>query len=200
MIAYLKGTFTEKTPTYLVVEAGGIGYQVTISLHTFSALHALEEGKVLVHYHVSVDVRSGESKHQLYGFIDEFERQMFRLLISISGISSSIAMMIMSSFKAVDLQTIILTGDVKTLTSVKGVGPKVAQKIVHELREKVAKDDIILDEGQSGGNTMRQEALSALTALGFDRGGSAKVINDLLKKEPAPSNVETLIKQALKQL
>ena len=200
MIAYVAGEFTEKTPTHMIVESCGIGYVLHISLHTFSDVNGMFEGKVLVHYCVSVDIRSGESRHQLYGFSTALEREVFRQLIAISGISSAIAMMILSSFRATEVQSIVLAEDVKTLTTVKGVGPKVAQKIVHELRNKIVKADGSSDEGQISGNSLRQEALSALTALGFDRASSVKVINNLLKQEPAPETVESLIKQALKQL
>ena len=200
MIEYILGKYTEKTPTYILVEANGLGYLVNVSLTTYGDVSQLDSGRLLTHYSVSVDVRSGESKHQLYGFSTSLERQLFRLLISISGISSSIAMMILSSFKPTEFQTIVLVGDVKTLTSVKGVGPKVAEKVIHELRNKIAKDDISLDEHVNSGNTLRQEALSALTALGFDRSSSVKVINNLLKSADAPSSVEQLIKSALKQL
>lgn len=200
MIAYVAGEFTEKSPTHLVVESGGVGYLIHISLNTYTDLGNLFEGKVLVHYAVSVDIRSGESRHQLFGFSKEMERDMFRLLIAISGISSSIAMMILSSFKPDELQSIVIAGDVKTLTTVKGIGPKVAQKIIAEMKGKIAMDFEGSHESAGSGNSLRQEALSALTALGFDRGSSVKVINNLLKQEPAPESVETLIKQALKQL
>jgi len=120
-------------------------------------------------------------------------------LISVSGISSSIAHMVLSAFKPEEFQSIVLNGDSRTLTTVKGVGPKVAQKIVAELREKVAKSEHFDEISQPSGNSMRQEALSALVALGFDRGKSVKVLNAVIKDE-APSTVEELIKKALKQL
>lgn len=200
MIEYILGKFTEKTPTHVLVEANGLGYLVHVSLTTYSDVNGKDSGKLLTHYAVSVDVRSGESKHQLYGFSAEIERQMFRQLISISGVSSSIAMMILSSFKPSEFQSIVIGGDVKTLTTVKGIGPKLAEKVVHELRNKIAKSDVSLDEHVNTGNTLRQEALSALTALGFDRASSVKVINNLLKSDTAPQSVEQLIKSALKQL
>lgn len=200
MIAYVAGEFTEKSPTHLVVESGGLGYLINISLNSYTDFAKLFEGKVLVHYAVSVDIRSGESRHQLFGFSTSLEREMFRLLIAISGISSSIALMILSSFKPEELQSIVISEDVKTLTAVKGIGPKVAQKIVAELKGKIAADIEGVQESVGSGNSLRQEALSALTALGFDRGSSVKVINNLLKQEPAPESVESLIKQALKQL
>jgi len=200
MIEYILGKYTEKTPTHVLVETNGLGYFVQVSLTTYSDLNGKDSGKLLTHYSVSVDVRSGESKHQLYGFSSDLERQMFRQLISISGISSSIAMMILSSFKPSEFQSIVIGEDAKTLTTVKGVGPKVAEKVIHELRNKIAKDDISLDEHVNSGNTLRQEALSALTALGFDRASSVKVINNLLKSDAAPQSIEQLIKSALKQL
>ena len=183
----------------MVVDVGGIGYIVSVSLNTYTDINELSEGKLLAQYNVSVDVRSGESRHQIFGFSTALERALFRQLVSVSGVSSGIAHMILSAFKPDELQSILVNGDAKTLTTVKGVGPKLAQKIIGELREKVAKDENNFDESTTGGNSMRQEALSALTALGFDRGKSAKVLNQLIKDEP-PSSVEVLIKNALKQL
>ena len=199
MFEYISGKFSEKTPTHVVVDVGGIGYIVSVSLNTYSDINELNEGKLLTQYSVSVDVRSGESRHQIFGFSTALERALFRQLVSVSGVSSGIAHMILSAFKPDELQSILVNGDVKILTTVKGVGPKLAQKIIGELREKVAKDENNFDESTTGGNSMRQEALSALTALGFDRGKSAKVLNQLIKDEP-PSSIEVLIKNALKQL
>ena len=199
MFEYISGKFSEKTPTHVVVDVGGIGYIVSVSLNTYTEINELSEGKLLAQYNVSVDVRSGESRHQIFGFSTALERALFRQLVSVSGVSSGIAHMILSAFKPDELQSILVNGDAKTLTTVKGVGPKLAQKIIGELREKVAKDENNFDESTTGGNSMRQEALSALTALGFDRGKSAKVLNQLIKGEP-PSSVEVLIKNALKQL
>ncbi len=199
MFEYISGKFSEKTPTHVVVDVGGIGYIVSVSLNTYTDINELSEGKLLAQYNVSVDVRSGESRHQIFGFSTALERALFRQLVSVSGVSSGIAHMILSAFKPDELQSILVNGDAKTLTTVKGVGPKLAQKIIGELREKVAKDENNFDESTTGGNSMRQEALSALTALGFDRGKSAKVLNQLIKDEPS-SSVEVLIKNALKQL
>ena len=199
MFEYISGKFSEKTPTHVVVDVGGIGYIVSVSLNTYTDINELSEGKLLAQYNVSVDVRSGESRHQIFGFSTALERALFRQLVSVSGVSSGIAHMILSAFKPDELQSILVNGDAKTLPTVKGVGPKLAQKIIGELREKVAKDENNFDESTTGGNSMRQEALSALTALGFDRGKSAKVLNQLIKDEP-PSSVEVLIKNALKQL
>lgn len=199
MFEYISGKFSEKTPTHVVVDVGGIGYIVSVSLNTYTDINELSEGKLLAQYNVSVDVRSGESRHQIFGFSTALERALFRQLVSVSGVSSGIAHMILSAFKPDELQSILVNGDAKTLTTVKGVGPKLAQKIIGELREKVAKDENNFDENTTGGNSMRQEALSALTALGFDRGKTAKVLNQLIKDEPS-SSVEVLIKNALKQL
>jgi Holliday junction DNA helicase RuvA len=200
MIEYIAGEFTEKNPAYICVESCGLGYMVQVSLNTYSDVQSLFEGKLLTHYAVSVDVRSGESRHQLFGFSTAMERQIFRQLIGISGISSSIAMMILSSFKPSEFQTIVVSGDSKTLTTVKGIGPKVAQKIIHELGSKMTKDAMDFDDSSQSGNSLRQEALSALGALGFDRAPTVKVINAIMQQPDAPTNVETLIKQALKQL
>lgn len=199
MIEFISGKFAEINPAYVFVDVNGLGYLVQISLNTYTDINGQESGRLITHYAVSVDVRSGESKHQLFGFSTQLERQLFRLLISVSGISSSIAHMVLSAFKPEEFQSIVLNGDSRTLTTVKGVGPKVAQKIVAELREKVAKGEHFDEISQPSGNSMRQEALSALVALGFDRGKSVKVLNAVIKDE-APSTVEELIKKALKQL
>lgn len=199
MIDFIVGKFAEINPAYVLVEANGLGYLVQISLNTYSDINGKESGKLITHYTVSVDVRSGESKHQLFGFSTELERQLFRLLISVSGISSSISHMVLSAFKPEEIQSLILNGDSKTLTTVKGVGPKMAQKIVSELREKVAKSEHFEEISQPVGNSIRQEALSALVALGFDRAKAVKVVNAVVKND-APETVEQLIKTALKQL
>lgn len=199
MIEFISGKFAEINPAYVLIDVNGLGYLVQISLTTYSDINGQDSGRLITHYSVSVDVRSGESKHQLYGFSTQLERQIFRLLISISGISASIAHMVLSAFKPEEFQAIVINGDVRTLTTVKGVGPKVAQKIVAELREKIAKSEQLEEISQPAGNTMRQEALSALVALGFDRGKAVKVLNSIVKDD-APATVEELIKKALKQL
>ena len=199
MIEFIGGKFAEINPAYVLVDVNGLGYLVQISLNTYTDINGQESGRLITHYAVSVDVRSGESKHQLFGFSTQLERQLFRLLISVSGISSSIAHMVLSAFKPQEFKSIVLNGDSRTLTTVKGVGPKVAQKIVAELREKVAKSEHFDEISQPSGNSMRQEALSALVALGFDRAKSVKVLNAVVKDE-APATVEELIKKALKQL
>lgn len=200
MIEYISGRFTEKTPTYAVIESGGVGYLIQISLTTFGAINELREGKLITHYSVSVDIRSGESRHQLFGFATALERQIFRQLVNISGISAHMAQVILSSFKPDEFQAVVLNGDAKSLCTVKGIGPKVAQKVIGELREKFAKEEQIADISLPAGNSSRQEALSALSALGFDRASSVKVINNILKEKDAPASVEDLIKRALKQL
>lgn len=199
MIETISGTFAEKNPAHVVVETGGLGYLVHISLNTYSDISGQQSGRLLVHYAVSVDVRSGESKHQLFGFSTEIERQIFRLLITVSGVSSGIAHMVLSALKPVEVQSVIANGDEKTLTGVKGIGPKLAQKIVGDLRGKIIKAELAADIPATQGNSLRQEALSALTALGFDRAKSVNVLNQIVKNE-APATVEELIKKALKQL
>lgn len=199
MIEFVSGLFVVKTPSYLVVDVNGLGYLVHVSLNTYSDISEQDRGRLLTQYSVSVDVRSGESRHQLFGFSTESERQLFKQLTTVSGVSSGIAHTILSAFKADELRSILMNGDARTLTTVKGVGPKLAQKIIGELREKIVKSDISGDIIPSGGNSLRQEALSALNALGFDRASAAKVISQIIK-EDAPETVEELIKKALKQL
>lgn len=199
MFEYISGNFSEKTPTYIVVDVNGLGYIVQVSLNTYTDVNNLDSGKLHTHYSVSVDVRSGESKHQIYGFSTILERSLFRSLITVSGVSAGIAHMILSAFKPNELQSILANGDSKTLTTVKGVGPKLAQKIIGELREKIVKADDAGDILASSGNSLRQEALSALTALGFDRAKAVKAINMVMKTNENAS-VEEVIKNALKQL
>lgn len=199
MIEYIAGELVEKTPTYVVIEGYGIGYLIHVSLTTYSDISGSAKAKLLIHYSVSVDIRSGESKHQLYGFSTAIERQLFRQLINISGISATIAHMILSALKPMEFQSVVLNGDAKTLTMVKGLGPKLAQKIIAELREKFVKSEQFTDMVESPSNSLRQEALSALTALGFDRASAVKVINNIVKTDN-PHTVEALIKSALKQL
>jgi len=200
MIEHISGKFVEKGPTHIIVEANGLGYRVQVSLTTSSDVGDRAEGTLLTHYSVSVDVRSGESKHQLFGFSTESERQLFKLLIGVSGISSTIAQTILSTFKPSELQDIVLSQDVKSMTAVKGVGPKMAQKAINELKDKLVKEDVISTPASNGGNSLRSEALSALTALGFDRSSSVKTINQILKDDAEIDKVEVLIKKALNKL
>ncbi len=195
MITYLKGIIAFKTPTYIVVETAGVGYHVHISLHTYAQVEKLETVKILTHLVVR------EDSHTLYGFAEEPERQLFMLLISVSGIGPSTAQVMLSSMTPDEVRSAIISENAAALARVKGIGPKTAKRIILDLKDKLVKDSgetplTILPQG----NTIREEALSALVALGFSRIEVQKTLNKILKEQPAISNVEELIKIALRQL
>lgn len=195
MISYVKGAITWKSPTFIVVEAAGIGYHVNISLNTYAKIEKLEHVKILTHLQIK------EDSHTLYGFAEEIERSLFRLLISVSGIGANTARLILSGMKPDEVRAAIIGEDFKSFSAVKGIGPKTAKRIILDLKDKVLKDagDTPLQIPVKD-NTMRDEALSALVALGFNKIQVQKVLNKLLKAQPPLNNVEQLIKAALKQL
>lgn len=195
MISYVKGPITFKTPTYIVVEAGGLGYHVNISLNTYSQIEKSEQIKILTHFIVREDSQT------LYGFSEEAERQLFIKLISVSGIGPNTAIILLSSMKTDEVQHAIISEDVGAFNKVKGIGPKTAKRIILDLKDKVIKES-----GDSGiqispvNNTLRTEALSALVALGFNRIQVQKALNKILREHPTPTTVEDLIKRALNSL
>lgn len=195
MIHHIKGLITFKTPTYVVVEAGGIGYQVFISLNTYARIESLEQVKLLTYFHVKEDAQS------LFGFADEQERSLFVHLISVSGIGPTTAQLVLSSLSADEVRSAILSEDDGQFNRVKGIGPKTAKRIILELKDKVKKD---VGEDwapiPSANNTIRQEALSALLALGFSKIPVQKALNQILKENPSVESVEKLIKLALQHL
>lgn len=199
MIDYLKGELAEKNPAYCVIDCNGVGYFVQISMNTFSKLPDSGIVKLMIYYSVSVDVRSGSSNHSLYGFVDTTEKEIFKLLITVSGVSSNTARMILSSLTPSEVQSAILTNNINLIKSVKGIGPKLAEKIIGELKNKVDKTDTLEIISGVKHNTLREEALSALLALGFDKLKSSKLIDKILSVE-TDLTVENLIKQALRQL
>ena len=195
MIEHLRGRLVEKAPTYAVVDCGGVGYLAHISLTTYSALGPDEAVQLLTHLVVREDA------HTLYGFSDKQERTFFRHLISVSGVGAATAMMILSSLSPAELQNAILEDNVALLKSVKGIGAKSAQRIIIDLRDKMGKEEISLTNSSHGNNTSRDEALSALLALGFDRSSSGKTLDKILQNNTDRQlPVEELIKTALKQL
>ena len=185
MIEFLSGRMVEKAPTHVVLDCNGVGYLVNISLFTFEQLPKDENCKLIIHYAVSVDVRSGASNHVLYGFTSAIERTFFRLLITISGISASTARMVLSSLSPSDIQNAILLENVGAFKSIKGIGPKMAQKIVTDLKDKIDKVDETSQLSTFLNNTNQSEALSALIALGFDRNKSRKTISKIIETEGA---------------
>ena len=197
MISYIKGILVEKNPAYVVLEtAGGVGYYIHISLNTFSQLNAENaEQKLLTHYVVKEDAQ------MLFGFADESERSLFRLLISVNGIGPSTACVILSSMSVNDVIGAIVSEDVRTIQSIKGIGAKTAQRVIIELKDKVAKGAVNLpDNFSTNYNNNKIEALSALVALGFAKNSAEKVLDKILKAESETPSVEELIKKALKLL
>ncbi|MCW8897601.1 MAG: Holliday junction branch migration protein RuvA [Flavobacteriales bacterium] len=193
MIAQIKGRLIEKTPTYVIIDCNGVGYQINISLNTYSKIDADE--LCLLHTHMIVR----EDAQLLYGFKDKSERELFRLLISVSGVGSATAMMILSSLTATEIKGAISTGDVNTLKGVKGIGAKSAQRIIIDLRDKIGKvgeNDINFAVSN---NTIKDEALSALIMLGFAKKPAEVALNKILTVSDDMS-VEQLIKQTLKSL
>ena len=193
MIHHLKGQLIEKNPTFVVIECGGVGYFVHISLHTFSLISASEAISLYTHLQVK------EDSHTLFGFKEKSEREIFRLLISVSGIGASTARTMLSSLEPNQIKEAIASGDAATIQSIKGIGAKTAQRVILDLKDKILKvfgaDEVFV----SSNNTIKEEALSALETLGFARKQAEKVIDKILKETPDPS-VESLIKQALKNL
>ena len=193
MIAHLQGKLVEKTPTEVVIDCGGVGYHVNISLHTYSLLPKTDLIKLFTHLQVK------EDSHTLFGFIEKSEREIFRLLISVSGIGASIARTMLSSLEPKQIIEAIGSGDVVTVQSIKGIGVKTAQRVILDLKEKVLKLYDLDEVSMIQSNTNRDEALSALEVLGFVRKTSEKIIEKIVKEDP-DATVESIIKKALKNL
>jgi holliday junction DNA helicase RuvA len=198
MIAQLRGKLLEKQPSQVIIECGGVGYEVQISINTYNKLGNSEECKLLIHYSVSIDVRSGASNHQLFGFATPAERELFRLLISISGVSSNIARTILSFLSPEELQKAVVMGDINRLKSVKGIGPKLAQRVIAELQEKKGKSELNFDNLAAPHNTVKSEALIALCSLGFDRLKAEQALEKTIQDKGNDLAVEELIKFALR--
>lgn len=196
MINYLEGTIAVKDPTYLVIDINGIGYEAKISLITYTAIKNLDKAKIYTHLHIKEDA------HTLFGFSEVSEKRRFLDLISISGVGPSTGLMILSSLSPEELQQAILSDDVKTIQSVKGIGLKTAQRIVLELKDKMKKEGLVEKEvgfKSSINNSLRNEALSALTTLGIGKPAAEKSIDAILKQQGQQIKLEELIKLALKR-
>jgi len=193
MITQIKGKLVEKNPTYAVVDCNGVGYLLNISLNTFSSLP--NDENVLLFTHLSIR----EDAHTLYGFFTKVEREVFRLLTSVSGVGPSIARTMLSSMTSEEIQQAIASEDVKLIQSVKGIGAKTAQRVIVDLKDKMLKMFDLDEVSITQNNTNKEEALSALEVLGFARKQADKVIGKILKETPDAS-VELLIKKALKNL
>ena len=193
MITQIKGRLEEKSPTHVVIDCQGIGYEVNISLHTYSQLGQDENIKLFTHLQIR------EDSHTLFGFFTPMERSVFRLLLSVSGIGASTARTMLSSLEPQQIQRAIVNEDLATIKSIKGIGLKTAQRVVIELKDKM----MSLFEGEEiqsfANNTIKEEALSALEVLGYSRKQSEKVIDNAIQAAPE-SSVEELIKAALNKL
>lgn len=206
MIEYIKGELTEVSPTMAVVEAHGVGYALVISLNTFTEIQSKKEVKLYVHEAIVTGGR--DDSYTLYGFADKQERELYRMLITVSGVGSGTARMILSASSPEELVNIIASGDERSLKGVKGIGLKTAQRIIVDLRDKMAAMGII-STGTSGqgaqpaapavNKEVRDEAVGALTMLGFSPAPSSKVVTEILKETP-DMPVEQVIKQALKMI
>ncbi len=201
MIDSLRGEIAERTPSHVVVDCHGVGYLVQVTANTYGDLPDHGVCKLFIHYAVTMDVRSGQSEHRLYGFLDREERHLFRQLIGVQGVSSTIGLSILGARRTQDLRMAILHGDESVLKSVKGIGPKLAQRIVAELSGKLAHDPIehlAVSSGTSG-NTLKSEALSALISLGLDRAKAERSLQRVLdERKNDPPTVEELIRLTLK--
>jgi len=193
MIDYIKGSITQITPTFLTVETGGIGYMINISLTTFSRLEGKSDYKVLVHEIIK------EDSHQLFGFAEREERDIFRLLISVSGVGANTARMMLSSLNPAEIEKAIIGSEVDILKSVKGIGLKTAQRIIVDLKDKLGKQSGSSEIFAYTDNTRREEALSALVMLGFAKSAVTKIL-DKIVRENKNQTVEEMIKGALKNL
>jgi Holliday junction DNA helicase RuvA len=195
MIAYLKGKLAYKDPARVIIDVQGIGYEVKISLHTYSSLQDGETCQLFTYLHIKEDA------HTLFGFKELAEKKMFLDLISINGVGPGTGLMILSSLNPEEIQQAILNEEVRTIQSVKGVGAKTAQRIILELKDKIGKSDGIsvnMSINAPSHNTLRNEALSALVTLGINRSMAEKNLNTILKNSPQDLTLEELIKRALK--
>lgn len=207
MIEYIKGELTEINPTEAVVEVNGVGYLLNISLNTFTAIQGKKEVKLYVDESLVTGGR--DDSYTLYGFYNKQEREIYRMLITVSGVGSNTARMILSATSATELVNIIASGNEKALKGVKGIGLKTAQRIIVDLRDKMTQSGLIADTFDAGNmgeagkqdaninSQTREEAVGALTMLGFAQAPSSKVVTEILRGNP-DMPVEQVIKQALK--
>ena len=193
MIAHLQGKLIEKSPTEVIIDCGGVGYHVNISLHTYSLLPQSETIKLFTYLQIK------EDSHTLFGFVEKSEREIFKMLLSVSGIGASIARTMLSSLEPKQIIQALAVGDTGTIQSIKGIGNKTAQRAILDLKDKVLKLYDLDEVSMSQSNTNKDEALSALEVLGFNRKLAEKVVEKVLISDPQAS-LESIIKQALKNL
>ncbi|MEO6675622.1 MAG: Holliday junction branch migration protein RuvA [Ginsengibacter sp.] len=194
MIAYLTGKFTYKNPTVVYVEANGIGYEVNISLNTYAKIQQLSQGKLFTYLQVKEDA------HVLYGFFEEQEKEMFVMLISVSGIGAATARMMLSSMLPDEISKAVLQGNARLLENVKGIGKKTAERLVLELRDKVSKQPFEASTNVAKNNSLQQDALNALVALGISKSIAEQSVNKILSEEATETRLEFIIKKALKAI
>ncbi len=194
MIAYLKGDFVFKSPAVVHMDVNGVGYEVLISLNTYSKIQNLDKG--ILHTHLLIK----EDAHTLIGFFELAEKEMFLHLISVSGIGASSARVMLSYMKPEELAGAIIKSDLRTLESIKGIGKKTAERIVLELKDKLTKHPVTSNISPLKYNTLHADALNALMALGIARNTADQVVQKVIQSEPATTSVEDVIKRALKFL
>ena len=194
MITHLQGQLVEKTPTYVVIDCNGVGYMIHISLNTYSKIS--EESQLRLYTYLQIK----EDAHTLFGFYEKSEREVFSLLLSVSGVGASTARIMLSSLSPSQLQSAIINGDAKTIQSIKGIGAKTAQRIILDLREKMIKLGGVEEISNNDTNINKQEALSALEVLGYPQKVAENVVQKIISKANDNLSVEEIIKQALKLL
>jgi Holliday junction DNA helicase RuvA len=193
MITHIRGKLVEKNPTFAIIECNGIGYFINISLHTFSKIPDIEAIKLFTYLSVKEDSQT------LFGFSDKVEREVFKLLISVSGVGTSIARTMLSSMTPEQIQHSIASEDVATIQSVKGIGAKTAQRVIIDLKDKIVKTYLLSEDYVKSDNTIKDEALSALEVLGFSRKQVEKLVHKIIQESP-DTTLENIIKRALKNL
>lgn len=194
MIAYLAGKFSYKNPAVVYVDVHGIGYEVNISLNTYAQIQNLEEGKLYTYLQIKEDA------HTLYGFFEAMEKEMFVMLISVSGVGAATARMMLSSMKPEEIANAILMKNTSVLEKVKGIGRKTVERLVLELKDKVSRIYSTAAGSIPVGNTFEQDALNALIALGISRPVAEQAIKKIIMNEPTINSLESLIKKALKAI
>ncbi len=195
MFAYIEGSLVVREPAFVVIDVGGIGYELKITLGTYSAIKSMSKVKLFTYSHIKEDA------YTLYGFVDQSEKNLFMALISISGVGPATGVMILSSLSPEEIQQAILTENAPIIQSVKGVGAKTAQRIILELKDKLLKENLVVQSGQNNlvlHNSLQEEALSALVTLGINKNVAGKAIINNLKNANKDLTVEELIKRVLK--
>jgi holliday junction DNA helicase RuvA len=194
MIAFIEGEIAEKNPAFVVLNCNGVGYQIHVSLNTYTQLPDSKHIKLFTYLVIREDA------HTLYGFVKEEERELFKHLITVSGVGPNTARMILSSMSVNEIKQAIVSNNISVLQSIKGIGAKTAQRIIVDLKDKIEKEGLVAEENLAGvNNTIREEALSALVMLGYNKAVAQKTLNQILKhKAGAVLTVEQLLKEALK--